>query len=76
MLTELVNAGTVKLHYHVIAILNRASTTLYSSRAANAGYFAADAGVFERYHNLLFANQPPELDPDSIRTAVTDALQH
>jgi protein-disulfide isomerase len=55
-----VEAGTAKVNYHVIAFLDGASTTRYSSRAANAMYCAADAGVFQRYHELLFANQPAE----------------
>jgi protein-disulfide isomerase len=55
-----VRDGTVKVHYHVIAFLDSASTTRYSSRAANALYCAADAGVFPAYHELLFANQPAE----------------
>jgi protein-disulfide isomerase len=54
------DAGTVKVHYYVISILDSASTTKYSSRAANAAYCAADAGVFQPYHDLLFANQPAE----------------
>ncbi|MFL6127739.1 MAG: MauE/DoxX family redox-associated membrane protein [Mycobacteriales bacterium] len=52
--------GTAKVNYHVISFLDSASTTRYSSRAANALYCAADAGVFQRYHELLFANQPAE----------------
>jgi protein-disulfide isomerase len=55
-----VRAGTVKVDYHVIAFLDSASTTRYSSRAANALYCGADAGVFPAYHDLLFANQPAE----------------
>jgi len=55
-----IDAGTVKVHYHVIAFLDGASTTRYSSRAANALYCAGDVGVFPRYHELLFADQPPE----------------
>jgi len=55
-----VEAGTAKINYHIISFLDGASTTRYSSRAANAMYCAADAGVFQRYHDLLFANQPAE----------------
>lgn len=60
LLKRYIDAGTVRVHYYVISFLNRASTTNYSSRAANAAYCAADAGVFQRYHELLFANQPAE----------------
>jgi protein-disulfide isomerase len=55
-----VEAGTAKVNYHIISFLDGASTTRYSSRAANAMYCAADAGVFQRYHGLLFVNQPAE----------------
>ncbi len=60
LLKRYVDAGTVKVHYYVISFLNRLSSTNYSSRAANAAYCAADAGVFPEYHRLLFANQPAE----------------
>jgi protein-disulfide isomerase len=60
LMKRYIDAGTVKVHYYVISFLNDASTTKYSSRAANAAYCAADAGVFQEYHDLLFANQPAE----------------
>ncbi|MEN3359971.1 MAG: hypothetical protein V7637_3953 [Mycobacteriales bacterium] len=60
LMKRYIDAGTVKVHYYVISFLNGASTTNYSSRAANAAYCAADAGVFQQYHDLLFANQPAE----------------
>jgi protein-disulfide isomerase len=55
-----IDSGNVQVHYHVISFLNRASTNLYSSRAANAAYCAADAGQFTPYHDLLYQNQPAE----------------
>ena len=55
-----IDSGKAKVNYHIIAFLDRASSTRYSSRSANALYCAADAGVFQRYHGLLYANQPPE----------------
>jgi protein-disulfide isomerase len=60
VLKRYVDAGTVKVHYYVISFLNHVSTTNYSSRAANAVYCAADAGLFEPYHELLFQKQPAE----------------
>ena len=59
-IADWIEGGTAKVNYHVISFLDGASTTRYSSRAANAMYCAADAGVFQRYHDLLFANQPAE----------------
>ena len=55
--------GKVKVEYHVVSFLDRASGNEYSSRAANALYAVADtAGVdaFAKYHALLFENQPAE----------------
>ncbi len=60
VLKQYLDAGKVRAHYYVLNFLDRSSSSLYSSRAANAGYCAADAGVFQRFHDLLFANQPPE----------------
>jgi protein-disulfide isomerase/uncharacterized membrane protein YphA (DoxX/SURF4 family) len=57
-----VSAGKVKVHYHVISFLDTASTTKYSSRAANALYAAAGVSptAFAAYHQLLYVQQPAE----------------
>jgi protein-disulfide isomerase len=57
---ELIDTGTVKVAYHPVAYLDRFSSTRYSTRASAASGCAAAAGVFPRFHELLFANQPPE----------------
>lgn len=59
-LGDLVAAGTAKVVYHPVAYLDRFSSTRYSSRSSAAAGCAAAAGVFARFHELLFANQPPE----------------
>ena len=59
-LTQLVDARKVTVRYHPIAILDRFSTTEYSTRSAAAAAAAAQAGKFFEYHEALFANQPPE----------------
>ncbi|MGY1640140.1 thioredoxin domain-containing protein [Geodermatophilus sp. SYSU D00703] len=62
-LDRLVEDGAIRLVYHPIAFLDRASTTDYSTRALNAAGVVLDrAGVeaFVRFHDLLFAQQPPE----------------
>lgn len=59
-LQQLVTQGKIRLIYHPIAILDRYSTTKYSTRAASASACAADAGVFPRFHSTLYAQQPPE----------------
>ncbi|SHL31945.1 Thioredoxin [Pseudonocardia thermophila] len=62
-LDELVAEGTAKIVYHPIAILDRLSSTQYSTRAAAAAGCAADAGVYPQFAKLLFENQPPEGGP-------------
>ncbi len=55
-------SGKVAVHYHVISFLDSASTTKYSSRAANALYAAAAVSPdsFVKYHQLLNQQQPAE----------------
>jgi protein-disulfide isomerase len=55
--------GTAKVEYHLVAFLDGASTTDYSSRALNAAMVVLDtAGVdtFMEYRRTLFENQPAE----------------
>jgi len=62
-LDRLVQDGEIRLVYHPLAFLDQASTTDYSTRALNAAGVVLDrAGVeaFVRFHDLLFAHQPPE----------------
>ncbi|MGI5130927.1 thioredoxin domain-containing protein [Pseudonocardia sp. CA-107938] len=72
-LDQLISTGQAKVVYHPIAILDRLSSTQYSSRAAAASGCAADAGVFPQFVKLLYANQPPENSaglPDAQLTAL------
>ena len=58
-----IDAGKVKVDYHIVAFLDRSSTTQYSSRAANAAaavYSTAGPEIFKKFHDLLYENQPPE----------------
>jgi protein-disulfide isomerase len=60
-ITTALNAGQIKVNYHAISILDRASSPAgYSTRAANAAICAADAGIFPAYHAQLYADQPSE----------------
>jgi protein-disulfide isomerase len=60
---QAVDEGKVKVEYHIVSFLDRSSENAYSSRAANALYAVADnAGpeAFQKFHDLLYQNQPAE----------------
>lgn len=59
-LDELVSDGTVRLEYHPISILDRASSDQYSTRSASAAACAAEAGELRSFSEELFAQQPSE----------------
>jgi protein-disulfide isomerase len=60
VLDALVDDDTVRLEYHPISILDRASSTQYSTRSASASACAAEAGALRPYSEALFAQQPGE----------------
>jgi len=76
-----VKATNIRVNYHVMSFLDSLSNgNKYSSRAANAGYCAADESpdAFQKFHDILFGksggvnNQPAEGSkgkPDSQLTA-------
>ena len=58
-----VDAGKVKLRYHVLNFLPRSTTTDYSLRAANAEAVVLNAAgptAAKKFHDLLYENQPQE----------------
>ncbi|RYV51241.1 DsbA family protein [Pengzhenrongella frigida] len=62
-LDKMASAGEITVAYHPISILDRLSSgTEYSTRAAQAVAFVADADPehFVALHEALFANQPAE----------------
>jgi protein-disulfide isomerase len=62
-LDQLVEAGKVKIVYHTLAFLDRASTTQYSTRSAAAAACADEGGEFRDYAKALFQRQPSEGGP-------------
>jgi protein-disulfide isomerase len=55
--------GKIRVDYRMVAFLDDASTTDYSTRALNAAAVVLDTSgkkVFVRFHDLLFDHQPPE----------------
>ncbi|MFB9234057.1 DsbA family protein [Plantactinospora siamensis] len=57
---QLVAQNKVKVQYHPIAILDRFSTTNYSTRSAAAAGCTTQTGKFRDYAKALFAQQPAE----------------
>jgi protein-disulfide isomerase len=62
-LAQAVADGKVKVDYHMVSFLDRASTTAYSSRALNAAMAVlstAGPEAFVKFHSIAYANQPEE----------------
>jgi protein-disulfide isomerase len=62
-LARIAAAGIGSLVYHPLGLLDRLSTTRYSSRAAAASGCAADRRKFLEYKDALFLEQPEEGGP-------------
>jgi protein-disulfide isomerase len=57
-------SGQARVVYHPIAILDVYSEPAgYSTLAAGGAFCAAEAGIFPRYHDSLYATQPSEGGP-------------
>ncbi|MFE9482616.1 DsbA family protein [Streptomyces spororaveus] len=54
--------GLLKVDYHLVTLIDRRMGGSGSLKAANAAACAQDAGKFTEYHDLLFQNQPQEVD--------------
>lgn len=61
-LAELVADNTIAVDYRPIAILDRMSSTNYSTRAANASLCVAeaDSSAWPAWHKMMFDQQPAE----------------
>ena len=58
---QALTAGTLRVRYHVLNLLDdRSNPPGYSLDAGSAALCAADVGAFPSYHASLFANQPSE----------------
>jgi protein-disulfide isomerase len=59
---ELVDAGTLQVHYHLASFLDSNLRGSGSHKAANAAACAynADPAKFAKFHDILYANQPDE----------------
>lgn len=59
---ELEAAGLLKVDYHLVTLIDGNMGGSGSLKAANAAACAQDAGKFPAYHDVLFQNQPQEVD--------------
>ncbi|MGW1076776.1 DsbA family protein [Streptomyces sp. NPDC002537] len=59
---KLEDEGKLRVEYHILSFIDRISSGNGSKHAASAAASAQDSGKFREYHDLLFANQPSELD--------------
>jgi protein-disulfide isomerase len=62
-LDDLVKKGEITIEYRMFAFLDSRSSTEYSTRSASAAMAILDKGgaaKFKTFHDLLYANQPPE----------------
>jgi protein-disulfide isomerase len=77
-LSELVTAGTIRIHYHTMAFLDSSSSgNRYSSRAANAAICASDVdtATFKAYHDVLYGKDANgvQVQPEEGGDGRTDA---
>lgn len=61
---ELVDAGRLKVEYHLVTLIDGNTRGSGSRHAANAAACAQDAGKFAAYHDVLYDNQPQETSDD------------
>ncbi|MEU6216085.1 thioredoxin domain-containing protein [Streptomyces sp. NPDC047022] len=57
---QLVDAGKLKVEYHLVTLIDGNLGGSGSLNAANAAACAQDAGKFWAYHDVLYENQPKE----------------
>jgi len=57
---ELVDAGQLKVEYHLVTLIDGNMGGSGSRKAANAAACAQDAGKYSAYHDVLYENQPKE----------------
>ncbi|MFC7842318.1 DsbA family protein [Streptomyces sp. NPDC057382] len=62
VIQELTAAGQLKVDYHLVTLIDGNMGGTGSRNAANAAACAQDAGKFAAYHDVLFDNQPQEVD--------------
>jgi protein-disulfide isomerase len=74
-----ITAGDITVEYRMVSFLDRVSKNAYSSRAANAALavlHVAGPSAFQKFHTILFENQPAEgtAGPEN-STLIDDAVK-
>ncbi|MFD9825707.1 DsbA family protein [Streptomyces violascens] len=59
---ELENSGQIRVQYHLVTLIDDKTRGGGSLHAANAAACAQDAGKFSAYHDVLYTNQPDEMN--------------
>ncbi len=59
---ELENKGQIRVQYHLATLIDDKTRGGGSLHAANAAGCAQDQGKFSAYHDVLYTNQPDEMD--------------
>ncbi|MEU8590363.1 thioredoxin domain-containing protein [Streptomyces sp. NPDC048664] len=59
---QLVDAGQLKVEYHLVTLIDGNLHGSGSLKAANAAACAQDAGKFQEFHDVLYENQPKETE--------------
>ncbi len=59
---ELETKGQIRVQYHLATLIDDKTRGGGSLHAANAAGCAQDAGKFPAYHDVLYTNQPDEMD--------------
>jgi protein-disulfide isomerase len=65
-MAQLVAQGKAVLHYHEMAFLDSSANQNFSTRALNAAAAVTNAAgdqAFQKFHDLIYANQTPETGP-------------
>jgi protein-disulfide isomerase len=54
-----ITSSTARVKFYEVSFLDTPKGSRYSTRASAAMYCAADAGRFQQYHDLVYADPPP-----------------
>jgi protein-disulfide isomerase len=59
-IAAMTDAGEIRVVYHPVSFLDQNNNNTASALAANAFGCSAASGLQQKFHNMIFMNQPPE----------------